>query len=269
MDNTTYNDYLYAPVRLNLARTGETINIGVIVMDEDKNNRVFRSINSFKEIEGCLHVEDANSHDFMLNMINTRLSTSIEFNDNFSNSIFIDEPEWITSDKSIPDTATELYEEIVSIRKNAHRSKISDFTPTKIITSMEEFAKEHKVKNMEFRKKHISSVGKKMDAVVYEDVEKKKLLVGIDVTTRAVNEFTQKALYSAISLSKAIESKKIKEAVLRMPSIGDKASKVEYRETYTTINNDFKNVTIIDTSDNKEFFGVLDDITKKYGNGLF
>ena len=163
----------------------------------------------------------------------------------------------------------EWHEEIVSIRKNAHRNKISDYTPTKIITSMEEFAKEHKVQNMEFRRKHISSVGKKMDAVVYEDAEKEKLLVGIDVTTRAVNEFTQKALYSAISLSKAIEAKKIKEAVLRMPSIGDKASEVEYREAYTTINNDFKKVTIIDTADNKEFFGVLDNITKKYGNGLF
>ena len=269
MENTAYKDYLYSPVRLNLVRTGETINIGVIVMDEDRNSRVFRSINSFKDVANCLHLEDASSHDFMLNMINTNLSTSLEFNTNFSNSIFIDKPEWVTSDKSISDTATELYEDMVSIRNMSSRSKISDFTPTKIITGMEDYAKKHKIQNMDFRRKHISSIGKKMDAVVYEDTEKKKLLIGIDVTTRAVNEFTQKALYSAISLQKAVEAKKIKDAVLRMPSIGDKASKQEYREAYKTIVSDYKNVTIIDTADNREFFGVVDTMTKKYGGSLF
>jgi hypothetical protein len=254
---------------MKLAITGEVFNIGVIVMDEDSKNRVFRSINSFKDIQSCLQLEDVSSHDFVLNSLNSHLNDDDLFNTNFSNSMYVDEIEWITSDKSIGDTATELYNDMVSLRKHTTSNHISSFTPKKIITSMEEYASEHKIQNFDFRKKHLSSLGKQMDAVVYDGSKKDEILIGIDVTSLALFDFMQKSIYSAVSLSKAVDDGVMREAVLRMPPIGDKTSKEQYRDTYMLIQNDYKKVTIIDTKDNGEFFGLVNTISKKYGNGLF
>lgn len=271
MGTTAYKDYLYSTVRMKFARTGEIFNIGVIVMDEDKNNRVFRSINSFVDIENCLKIEEPSSHDFMLNMLNTNLSKEdLKFGENYSNSMYIEKPEWISSEKSIADTASELFEELVTVKRalNHIRKPISENTPTKIITSMEEYAKKKSYNNIDFRNKQVVSMGKMIDAVVYGDKERKKPLIGIDVATPAVKEFSQRAVYSAVSLVKGVQSGLIKDGLLRLPPLGDKIPKIEYANTYHNVKNTFKSITVIDTKDNEEFFGVLEDKTKILGDAL-
>ena len=271
MEVAGYKDYLYSTVKMNFARTGETFNIGVIVMDEEKNNRVFRSIKSFTEIENCLKIEEPSSHDFMLNMLNTNLSKEdLKFGDNYSNAMYIETPEWISSIKSIADTASELFEELVTIKRalDNKRKPISENTPTKIITSMEQYAKKKSYNKIDFRNREVSSMGKMIDAVVYSDKEHKNPLIGIDVATPAVKEFSQRAVYSAVSLSKAIDSRLLKDGLLRLPPLGDKTNKKEYRNTYADIYNGFKNITVIDTNDNKEFFGILDERAEILGSSL-
>lgn len=271
MEVAGYKDYLYSTVKMNFARTGETFNIGVIVMDEEKNNRVFRSIKSFTEIENCLKIEEPSSHDFMLNMLNTNLSKEdLKFGDNYSNAMYIETPEWISSIKSIADTASELFEELVTIKRalDNKRKPISENTPTKIITSMEQYAKKKSYNKIDFRNREVSSMGKMIDAVVYSDKEHKNPLIGIDVATPAVKEFSQRAVYSAVSLSKAMGAELLKDGILRLPPLGNKISNAEYRNTYADIKNVFKSVTIIDTRDNEEFFGILNDKAKKLGSSL-
>lgn len=272
MQTTEYKDYLYAPVRINFAKTGEVFNIGVIVMDENKENRVFRSINSFVDIENCLRIEEPSSHDFMLNMLNTKLTANdLKFGDNYSNSMYIEIPEWISSDKSISDTANELFDELVTVKRAIENSRkpISEHTPMKIITSMEAYAHEKKYKRIDFRNKKVTSMGKMIDAVVYKDLDYTNPLIGIDVATPAIKDFSQRAVYSAVSLSKAIEFGFIKNAILRLPDRGDKTSKLEYKNTYRDIYNGFKDITVIDTSENDAFFEVLDKQTRQLGSSLF
>ena len=267
---TTYNNYFYSTIKLNTIRTGESFNIGVIVMDEKKEKRVVRSIESIVKLAECIHIEKARGHDFALNKLLTSIRSDNDFSfGEFSNSIYINKPQWRASQFGLEETADLLFDELISIKPKENTRHISEYTPTKIITSYEEIAKNNGYKNIKFRKNRVSSLGKRMDAFVHNAEDEDDILIGIDVVSKEVGGFSQKSIYSAVSLAKAIEEGRIRDAILHLPPLGQKTSQEEYMEVRRIVSQDYANISVIDTADSQEFFYLINEKATRLGSPIF
>ncbi len=266
-----YNEYQFSPIRMKFPRTGEVFNIGVIVMDEHGENREIRCIDNFDDISKCLRIDEPSSHNFILNLLNSQYNTEkFTFGQEFSNTMHVESPDWLNTEKTISDAADELYEELVTIKRAIHSHRhISEYTPTKIVTSLKSYANNKGYKRIDFRKRIKVAFNKKIDAIVYSDDEMQLPVIGVDVCTPAVEQFIQNTAFAAMALQAARRANMIKKPIIYMPEVGDMTPSLRRDYFNAKAGVEEQDIMVIDTKDSEEFFGFLNQQASSYGTSLF
>lgn len=119
IDKTPGNWYEYkmAPVRYTPAKTGEIINIGLILEDEN-GAKAWKLIPSFASIAKCLKIEDVRSMDYGLEHLKRSIEKiGLGKETEIARGILIDKAVWITSEKEIVETANDLFKKIVTVAR--------------------------------------------------------------------------------------------------------------------------------------------------------
>jgi len=122
-------EYIYHIVRFRLSATGELFNIGVILFSPDKAKRDFRIIDCFKNFEKCLRFDSTLSFvppsvlslDLELNELKRQLLDGDILHKSFSDSIFIDRENLLSSKDGLSDTTEALYHGFVTMLKGAEK----------------------------------------------------------------------------------------------------------------------------------------------------
>ena len=106
-----------APVRYTPAKTGEIINIGLILEDEN-GAKAWKLIPSFASIAKRLKIEDVRSMDYGLEHLKRSIEKiGLGKETEIARGILIDKAVWITSEKEIVETANDLFKKIVTVAR--------------------------------------------------------------------------------------------------------------------------------------------------------
>jgi len=261
-----FNEYQCSTVKLKLPTTGEVFNVGVILMDESGQNRKIKTIESFKNIAKCLKVESADSHDYILQKLAEYYKRdNFEFGTNFSNTLYVETPSWINSEKSLEEELQITFEEMVSISHASKHNKIGEYTSQTIVSKLKNIADTRSMKNIDFRK-DTGVAYKRIDAVTNL---KDKLLVAGEVCSPHVDGFMQHWSSSTMAFNQLKEKKKIKVCLMYLPIMemisGQLRSNYNYAKDYSQRNG----IKVIDSKFPEHFLSEIEKETKKYGQTLF
>lgn len=260
-----FNEYQYSPVRLKLGSTGEIFNIGVILMDQDGRNRHIKTIDSFKSIGKCLKIENPDSQDFILGKLHSSFSKDyFKFGENFSNSFFVESPEWLNSEKSLEEELETTFNEIVTISyATHHKNSIGEYSNTKIISKIENLAIKRNLKNIAFRKRSIAY--KQIDAVTYG--EKGSILTVGEVCSPHVDNFMDQFGSSLIAIDQL--KNQIKAAILFFPMMEAISNTQNKNYNFALGLAKERGHEVIASKFNEEFLEAIISTTNRYGGDLF
>lgn len=119
LDETPQNwrEYKMSPVRYVLPKTGEAVNIGV-VLEGENGVKSWKLIPSFASIAKCLKIEDVRSMDYGLEHLKRSIEKiGLGKETEIARGILIDKAVWITSEKEIVETANDLFKKIVTVAR--------------------------------------------------------------------------------------------------------------------------------------------------------
>lgn len=263
-----FKEYQFSPIRLKLSSTGEVFNVGIFMMDENGKNRQIKTIPSFHNIAKCLHLNDAESHDFVLEMLNNKYQDdNFKFNHFFSNSLFIDSLEWYNSELDIKNATEYLFNEIVTINHAMQqKNTIGEYTNTKIITKISNIAKSQGMKNIAFRRKNLAH--KQIDTITFGN--KEKIITAGEVCSPHVEGFMDQFASSSFALEQVRTSQKITALLMYLPIMEEIVNhslkkNYNYAESYSKE----RGYEIVKSKHLEAYLEAIADLTKKNGGDLF
>ena len=264
MDN--FNEYQCSTIKLKLPTTGEVFNVGVILMDENGKNRKIKTIGSFQSIAKCLKIEEADSHDYILQKLEKYYKRdNFEFDTNFSNTLHVEAPSWINSEKSIEEELQVTFEEMVTISHSNKHGKIGEYTSQSIVTKLKSIADTKSMKNIGFRK-NTGIAHKRIDAITNL---KDEFLVAGEVCSPHTDNFMQHWSSSTMALNQLIESNKIKVCLMYLPIIKMISGQLKLNYNYAKDYSNRRGIRVIDSKYPENFLAEIEKETKKYGQSLF
>lgn len=132
-----YADYEYAMIQYNHWLSGETINIGVIVLENEQDDldkkqssikkkpvrKAIKTIDSFHCFADILEITEASSLDFILEWIHKDFDKdTIKYGHNTCNAIFITKLDWISDHRrDVELVADALYKEVLFVKAAHHK----------------------------------------------------------------------------------------------------------------------------------------------------
>ncbi|WP_294951034.1 hypothetical protein [Sulfurovum sp.] len=255
----TLRTILYAPIRLHITGTGETINIGVSLTDGDEY--VFKTIPSFDTIDKCVHIENTRAFDFVLKQINEKYHhPDVASRVHVSKTIYIDEAVPYMASDDLHATAEKLFEQMVTIYE-PRTIKNNDRSSNAIVSHIKMIASDRFNDHIVFRKHIQEAFNKQIDTVVEND-ERNPIVLG-EVCSPVVSSFHHDVATSIMALEMSMRM--VASTLLYMPAYrGLKSSVVDtYRYAMQTARE--KRIEVIDTTDADEFAGIIADVAAANG----
>lgn len=258
-----FNEYQFSQIKLNLLKTGEIFNIGVILQDGDEKR--IKLIDSFTKLKNCLGLDNPSGHDFTLEMLYKSFEeNSLTYGANFSNSINITKLEWIGSKLSLDEEANTMFESMVTLGRKGRTKNYGEYSSNSIITKIKNLALEKKYTNIEFRKRH--DFIKAVDTATLD--EDKKIVIAGEVCSPYVDDFLSKFGVSMLLTQQLKTQQKAREVLVYLPIMENlpltKRNAYNYARTFC----DSENIKYIDSANHREFLGVMMNETKKYSQSL-
>lgn len=265
-----YFEYQYSLVQLHIPRTMEVLNLAVALYDS-AGKPYFKKIPSFKKISECLNLESYSGIEYNFKILENRIrNLGIDGQGKVSDMINTTPAlPYIHSSDNPQEVLAEIFEDTISIMNgmgDEPAKEVNLHTKPKIINSLRKSI-EGKSFYSEFKfHKQFKDVYKKLDTVTYINDEP---IVGGDIVSPYVNDF--KETFGMTFLVSQQIGNTLKDFIVYMPIYEDSQILKKNRSIYANARATLKekNIKVIDSADQNNFIGELDEITKKKAEILF
>ena len=263
-----YNEYKFSPIRMHIPLSGEVFNIGVILTDETEQKKIMKTINSFSEISDCINLKEINGHNYMLKKLQEDFNSGdVSFGKSFSNAIYIEELDWLNSDKEMEDELNIMFDELVTLKRKEAKRSIGKYTNKTIISELRKISDKKKMKNIYFRRS-TKYTHKKVDTITLGDED--DIIVAGEVCSPYVDDFMDNFASSIFLLNQLNNLKKMKAGIVYLPLMMD-LNKLALKKNYSYARDYAKEIgyEVVTSKHLQEYIDAIADMTKRDGQSLF
>ncbi len=212
---------LLSVIRLSMPYTGETLNIGIILKNQDTGEVKIKTIENFKNIKSCFQLSEHDNIEYAIEILQKRQSQNGEICiGELSRSLTVLEPsKHIITSLSMEEELNALFAAKVSLsKKTGQKRNINPFSKTKLITNIQNVIKEKKWSKELKTRKHLPTVFGEDKEISLVSMSKNTPVVATQLISLHVDfwDTFQNAL-----LLRHLHDSTITDKIIYMPIIGN------------------------------------------------
>lgn len=266
----TYFEYQYSLVQLHIPKTMEILNLGVILYDFEKKP-YFKKIPSVNKLIDCLKLESFSGIEYNFRILENRIRHLGTEGQGKVSDLINTTPlmPYIHNSNNPREVLNEIFDDTISIMNgmgDKPAREVNLHTKFKIVNSLKKSI-EGKSFFSEFEfNKQFNNVYKRVDTVTYVN---ESPIIGAEVVSPYVSDFKE-SFGMTFLVSQQIGTM-LKDFIIYMPLYKDSQIPKKNRNVYSSARATLKEkqIRIIDSADQNNFIGELDELTRKNAEILF